>query len=142
MNRPFHLRRNDETPRVEIVPLIDVVFLVLTFFIYAVVLMIPARVLPMRLQALAGGTQGEPLPAVTISIDAAGTVAVDQAPAALDRLAETVRAAVDANPGAVVYIAWEETGTTDRLPLLGEVMDRLSNLGLDIRLVGRPRGGG
>jgi len=139
MAQKLTLRRNDETPRVEIVPLIDVIFLVLTFFIYAMVLMIPAKVLPMRLQALAGGSQGEPAPAVTISIDAEGAIVVDRAIVSLDRLADTVRASVDANPGAIVYIAWAEIGAVDRLGLFGEIMDRLSALGLDIRIVGRPQ---
>ena len=38
------LRRSEHETRVEMMPLIDVVFLLLTFFIYAMVLMVRAEV--------------------------------------------------------------------------------------------------
>jgi len=138
----LRFRRTSEQPRVEIVPLIDVVFLVLTFFIYAMVLMIPAKVLPMRLQALSGGEHGEPAPAVTISITKDGEIAVDREPVPLEGVLDAVRAATEENPDAIIYIAAEEGGEIDRLPIFIEVYGRLMDAGLDIRLVGRPPVGG
>ena len=35
------IRRNDHAARIEMLPLIDVIFLLLTFFIYSMVLMVP-----------------------------------------------------------------------------------------------------
>ena len=135
----LRLRRSrDEGARIEIVPLIDVIFLVLTFFLYAMVLMVPAKVLPMKLAAVAAGERGEVRPAVTISITAAGEIAVDRAAVQLGELVGRVRSAVEANPGAIVFIAYEEGATIDRLPLFTEIYSRLRNEGLDIRLVGRP----
>ena len=47
------LRRTDHDTRVEMMPLIDVGFLLLTFFIYAMVLMVRAEVLPVPLESYA-----------------------------------------------------------------------------------------
>ena len=52
------IRRHDLAPRVEMMPLIDVVFLLLTFFIYSFVMMVRAEVLPVVLTPL--GTGGRP----------------------------------------------------------------------------------
>lgn len=147
---PIRLRRPNEDVRIEVVPLIDVIFLVLTFFIYAMVLMIPARVLPMRLQPLTSGTRGEASPAVTVSITRDGRIAVDRVPTALDDLLATVQAAVGDREDTIVYIAAEETAasgdpvagagdvTIDRLPMFIDLYARLARSGLNIRLVGRP----
>ena len=45
----FTIRRTDHEARVEIMPLIDVIFLLLTFFIYAMVLMVRAALLPVEM---------------------------------------------------------------------------------------------
>lgn len=159
---PIRLRRPNEDVRVEIVPLIDVIFLVLTFFIYAMVLMIPAKVLPMRLQPLTSGLRGQAVPAVTVSITRDGRIAVDRKMSTLETLLEDVQAAVDiagGDPETIVYIATEESdpleneqgpdeepagsqgevlGGVDRLPLFIDLYARLARTGLNIRLVGRP----
>ena len=134
----LRLRRSTDQPRIEIVPLIDVIFLVLTFFIYAMVLMIPAKVLPMRMTELAVGAAGEPLSAVTISITRDGSVYVDRVATTLDNILPAVRRAMAGNPDAIVYIATEERGEIDRLPIFVDLYGRLSNAGLNIRLVGHP----
>ena len=139
---PLRLRRNfGGDARIEMLPLIDVIFLVLTFFIYAMVLMIPAKVLPMRLAEVpASATASRSIPAITISLDAAGNLFVDRQSTTLDDVLATVQAAVANSPDAVVYIAAAEDSQLDRLPLFIEVYGQLSEAGLDIRLVGR-RGG-
>src|SRR5690606_8300025 len=43
------VRRHDLAPRMEMIPLIDVIFLLLTFFIYSLALMVQAQVLPVAL---------------------------------------------------------------------------------------------
>ncbi len=131
-------RPASDPPRIEIIPLIDVIFLVLTFFLYAMVLMVPAKILPMRLAAVEAGERGETRPAVTISITAAGAIAVEREIVELDALVGRVRSAVAEKPGAIVFIAYEDDSTIDRLPLFTEIYSRLRNEGLDIRLVGRP----
>lgn len=136
----LRLRRTMTEPRVEIVPLLDVIFLVLTFFIYAMVLMIPARVMPMRLQAMSGGGPGERVPAVSISIDSQGDIFVDREPTALGDVLGRVLERTGDDPNHIVYIAPAELGSTDRLPVFIKLYEQLSGAGLNLRLVGRPAG--
>ena len=118
-------------------PLIDVIFLLLTFFIYAMVLMVRAEMLPVRMPVFASGEPARPIPAVTISIDRTGALYYDRAPITLDDVPDRVRAARAENPATVIYIATEEEGSVDRLPTFLALYDRLVPTGVDIKLVGR-----
>jgi biopolymer transport protein ExbD len=135
------LRRTDHEARMEIMPLIDVIFLLLTFFIYAMVLVVRAELVPMEMREFASGVAAQPAPAVTISIDSAGVLYVDRQIVAMDDVLPLVLERVEVDPATVVYIAADVQGRSDRLPLFMELYDRLANAGLDIRLVGQPRDG-
>ena len=119
-------------------PLIDVIFLLLTFFIYAMVLMIRAELLPLKMPTFASGQPATPTRAVTISIDHSGALYLNREPIDLDAVPPRLRAAKAEDPDTVVYIAAEQTGTTDRLPIFLDRYDRLAYLGLEIKLVGQP----
>jgi biopolymer transport protein ExbD len=132
------LRRTVHEPRIEMVPLIDVIFLLLTFFVYAMVLMIRADLLPVKMQAFRHGEPGRPNPAAAITIDAAGSLFLNREPIAPDEVADRLRALRAGQPNLIVYVAADEHGRVDRLPAFLDLYDRLSPLGLDLRLVGRP----
>jgi biopolymer transport protein ExbD len=132
------LRRSEHEARIEIMPLIDVIFLLLTFFIYAMVVMIRAELLPVQMQEFASGEPATPAPAVTISIDRTGNLYVDREPVTMETILERLREAKEADPETVIYLAAEEIGDTDRLPTFLALYDRLAFAGLDIKLVGRP----
>jgi biopolymer transport protein ExbD len=134
------LRRSEHEARIEIMPLIDVIFLLLTFFIYAMVLMIRAELLPVQMQEFASGEPATPAPAVTVSIDRAGALYVDREPVAMENVLQRLKDAKEQDPETVIYLAAEEIGDTDRLPTFLSLYDRLANAGLDIKLVGRPPG--
>jgi len=102
------VRRSDHAPRVEMMPLIDVVFLLLTFFIYSMLVMVRAEVFPLRV-----GESPEPGAAArgsitVLAIDADGgltlagrPVTEAELPAALDALA--------ADPAAPpLYVSMDE----------------------------------
>ncbi|MHC4430072.1 MAG: ExbD/TolR family protein [Planctomycetota bacterium] len=142
------LRRPQHEARVEIMPLIDVIFLLLTFFIYAMVLMVRAELLPVKMQAFESGEPATVRPAVAITIDAAGGLYLNREPLALDDVLARLLVEkandpytvvyVAAEEVTVVYVAAEEVGSLDRLPVFLSLYDRLAQAGLDIRLVGRP----
>ena len=132
------LRRTEHEARIEIMPMIDVIFLLLTFFIYAMVLMIRAELLPVQMQQFASGEPATPAPAVTISIDRAGTLYVNRQPVTMDTILDRLKEEQARDPETVIYLAAEEVGDTDRLPTFLALYDRLAFAGLDIRLVGRP----
>ena len=133
------LRRTEHESRIEIMPLIDVIFLLLTFFIYAMVLMVRAEMLPVQMPAFSSGTPARPLPAVTITIDRAGALFFNREPIVLDDLLARLSTAKAENPRTVIYIATEEEGATDRLPVFLELYDRLVRSGMDIKLIGRAK---
>ncbi len=135
---PLSLRRPQHEVRMEMTPLLDVIFLLLTFFIYAMVLMVRAELLPIQMQPLLSGRPAAVTPAVTLTIDRAGAIYYNLAPIDLDDVLPRLREARERDPDTVVYIAADATGETDRLPTFLSLYDRLALAGLDLRLVGSP----
>jgi len=124
----------------EIMPLIDVIFLMLTFFIYALVLMVPIELLPVPLQAFGSGQPATPAPMVTVTIALDGKLFLNREPVAMDAIPERLLEAVQNDPNTKLAIALADgQGEIDRAPILTELWDHLEGLGLDISLVGRPR---
>ncbi len=138
----MRLRRTNHELRVEFTPLIDVIFLLLTFFIYSMILMVRAELLPMELREFRAAEPAKPQPATVISIDLDGLLYLDREPVELDLLLPRIEARREADPATVVYLAVADgTSTIDRAPLLQDIWDRLKNAGLEINLVGRPKEG-
>jgi biopolymer transport protein ExbD len=133
------LRRPQHETRVEIMPLIDVIFLLLTFFIYAMVLMVRAELLPVEMHAFESGEPAKVPPAVAITIDRNGSLFYNREQIAMNTVLERLAAAKAQDPDTVIYIAAEATGTLDRLPTFLSLYDHLAHAGLDIRLVGSPK---
>ncbi|MBK1718704.1 ExbD/TolR family protein [Thiocystis violacea] len=77
--------------RIEIVPMIDIMFFLLVFFIMVTLNMIPASGLDSRLPGSSSAERLEP-PQIVISLDAAGLIRVDQRDLTLGQLAERLRA--------------------------------------------------
>ena len=132
------LRRPHNEPRIEIMPMIDVIFFLLTFFIYAMVLMVRAELLPLQLPAFASGEPATIPPAVTISIDEQGSLFLNREPIRLDEVVGRLRKIKEEDPQTVIFLAAEERGVVDRLPAFLELYDELAFAGLEIKLVGRP----
>ncbi|MFP4145935.1 MAG: ExbD/TolR family protein [Phycisphaeraceae bacterium] len=140
------LSRHDLAPRVELLPMIDVIFLLLTFFIYAMVLMVRAELLPVELVPVAGeGQAAEPKQVVAVTVDAAGRFHLGQEPvsrealrARLDELAER-----ESPPSLFLAVqrAAEGEAKVDRGPLLVELVQIVRQAGIaDFHLVGEPAG--
>jgi len=134
------IRRNNLEPRVEMVPMIDVIFLLLTFFIYSFILTIRTEVLPVSLLPVGTGQKSEPGRVAAITIDGQGGVFLDRQPmpmteldGALDGLAKD-----PARPRLV--IALEAQGRADRGPILVDLIERVRRAGIeDVSVVGPPR---
>jgi len=76
---------------IEMTPMIDVVFLLLTFFIFAVVMMVRADVLDVNLPELAAGHAAERTIPITIVIDETGSLFVNSEPVELASIIEHVQ---------------------------------------------------
>jgi len=119
-------------------PLIDVVFLLLTFFIYAMVLMVRAEIVPTDLHRFVSGETAKVPPAVTVSIDHSGSLFINREPVEMDQIIMRLQAFKTEDPATVIYLAAEEHGTTDRLPIFLDIWEKLKLEGFDIKLVGKP----
>ncbi len=134
------IRRTEHDTRIEMMPLIDVVFLLLTFFIYAMVLMVRVEVLPVPLESYLSGSPAQPRPSISVTIAIDGNLYVNKTIVTIDRVAPTVSQELEANPSAAIYLVVEEgEAMVDRGPLLTGTWDRLRQQGLEIFLVGAPQ---
>lgn len=123
--------------RIEMMPLIDVIFLILTFFVYAMVLMVRVDMLPVPLESYASGESPDPDPAIAVTLRLDGTVFVGQQETGTEGMLEAIESARTDTPETIVYLVLEAgDGTTDRGPLLTSVWDRMHRAGIDIKLVG------
>ena len=134
-------------PRLELMPLLDVVFLLLTFFIYAMAVMVRADALDVQLSPVAGtgGPGGSVEHVLRIEADGAMTyngdaVTADALTAVLDALAEDPSA-----PTLFVALAEDAVGAAggsaavDRAPVLWSLLQQVESAGLTrVSIVGPP----
>ena len=93
-----------KNPRIEMLPLIDVVFLLLVFFIYAMLSMAVHHGLPVVLPDSSTAKIDKKL-VLSVSIKSEGTIYIDKHLVALEDLAETLkdRAGHETNPGVLLF---------------------------------------
>lgn len=121
--------------------MIDVIFNLLVFFIYALVYMVRVDIVPMDLRGVVSGEAATPAPIATISIDLDGSLYLDRERIELERLPERLAERRAAEPRLVVYIALADgEGSVDRAPMLQDLWDRLRPLEMTVHIVGRPAG--
>ncbi|MEM7627011.1 MAG: biopolymer transporter ExbD [Planctomycetota bacterium] len=135
----LRIRRHDHEPRLEMMPLLDVVFLLLCFFIYSFVVMIRADALSVGLAPVTTGTQPGATSIDLLTIDQDGGYAFAGEPlddAALDSLLRDFAA----DPAApTLYVSLAQDGQTDRGPVVWDLLQRVEALGLDnFVIVGPP----
>ncbi len=91
------------SPRIEMLPLIDVVFLLLVVFIYAMLSMAVHKGLPVALPTSSTAQEEESEP-VSITVAADGDIFVDKNPVALADLAAVLQQRAQADPETGVLI--------------------------------------
>ena len=91
-------------PRIEMIPLIDVVFLLLVVFIYAMLSMAVHKGLPVALPT-SSTVQADRQTLLAITVTAAGDIFVDKAPVALAELGAVLqrRAEIDHETGVLLF---------------------------------------
>lgn len=132
----MRLRRNRVPIQLEMTPLIDVVFLLLTFFIFALVLMVRADVLEIRLPRVGSGTPATRAEAVLVSLRADGVVIVNGETVEAERVGDRVRALLEGREGVAVLLSADERAPAG---LLIELADRLVSAGVrEFSIAGTP----
>ena len=121
-------RRDRKRARIEIIPMIDVVFFLLVFFMMASLSMTVYRGMPVNLpRAASGGAPPAESAAVTVSRD--GQAYLDRQPVTRAALGDRLRGMVAANPAVAIVV------TADEAVAHGRVVDVLD----EIRLAGVTR---
>ncbi len=112
--------------RIEMLPLIDIVFLLLVFFIYAMLSMAVHHSLPVRLPE-SSTAKLDKKQLISITVKADGTVFVDQVPVPVEELTDVLRVkAMRTNcPGVLLF-------GDRKLPYqrLFNIMDKIRQAGL------------
>ena len=111
--------------RVEMLPLIDVVFLLLVFFIYAMLIMVRHHSMKIDLPA-AQTARADRVPHITISIDIQNQLHLNNAPVGINELPALIKALRTDTPDAPIFIDG----------------DRASDFGIAIQLLDRLRESG
>lgn len=123
--------------RLELTPLIDVVFLLLTFFVLSPILLVTPTLLELDLPTLEGTTTAAAQPArLTLTISPTGDLALDEL--AIDRAALVTRlaalAAQDPQPRLVIAAAYASPAG-----LAFELLDAAQRAGLtNVAVIGLP----
>lgn len=129
---PPTLRRQTSQPRLELMPLLDVVFLLLTFFAFALLVMVQAEVLDVELPVLEAGrtAQGGDAP-VVVTITADGSIAVDREPVEDESLIEQLEIRRSASPEGSEFALLLEVDVGAPSGRLIELVQTLRQAGFD-----------
>ena len=117
-------------------PLIDVVFLLLTFFVFSLALMIRADVLGVSLPGLSTGERAGTRETITLTVLADGTYAVEGEAVAREQVVQRIEAARRARTDPTLLIA---TDTGAPAGALVWALEQLSAADItEFKIVGRP----
>jgi len=112
----------DLPAQINIVPMIDVIFAILTFFIMSTLFLTRSEGLPVNLPKAATAKQQQVPTKITVTVDEKGQISLNRKPIAIDNLTQQVRTLVGSNSEVLVIInADEKVGYGDVVT----VMDRV-----------------
>jgi len=111
----------DNPPQISIVPMIDVIFALLTFFIISTLSLTRSEGLPVNLPK-AATAQSQSSSQIVVTLNQQGRLTLNRQPAQLGDLQTRIRALMGKNPNAVVVINADERVSHGQVIA---VMDRL-----------------
>ena len=121
----MRLPEDPEPPyQINIVPMIDVIFAILTFFIFSTLTLTHSEGLPVNLPK-AATSQSQPQTQTVVTIDAQGNLALNRQPMTLDVLEAQVRALALTGQQPVVILNADEAVTHGKVI---QVLDRLRSI--------------
>jgi biopolymer transport protein ExbD len=112
----------DIPTQINIVPMIDVIFAILTFFIMSTLFLTRSEGLPVNLPKAAMAQQQASSTPITVTLDQAGTLNLNRKQVSLDDLAQEVRILIGSNSEGLVIINADERVNHGQVVA---VMDRL-----------------
>ena len=119
--------RSQKRARIEIIPLIDIIFFLLATFVMVSLSMVQNQGIPVRLPAAATSQPEERKDAATVSVSATGQLYLDKDEITLDALTARLAQLKAATAELRVFINGDEDA---RLGLAIEVLDAVRKLGI------------
>ncbi|MCG6136338.1 MAG: biopolymer transporter ExbD [Nostoc sp. LLA-1] len=98
----------DIPAQINILPMIDVIFAILTFFIMSTLFLTRSEGLPVNLPSATTATQQQIPTRITITVDEKGAMSVNREPSTVNALAEQLRTLIGSNSEALVIINADE----------------------------------
>lgn len=139
------VRRNQFESRFEMTPLLDVIFLLLTFFIYSLMVMVQAEILPIKLPALSASETKDirVLDIVGIAISKDGQIMLNKQPVSDAVLDEALAKISKMEKKPAVFVAVDHAPSEiDRGPMFIALIDKLRRYGIkDFNIVGQKQSG-
>jgi len=127
----------DMPSQINIVPMIDVIFAILTFFIMSTLFLSRTEGLPVNLPKASSG-QGQPTTQIVVTIDSQGQLFLNQQPSTLEALNGQVQSLVGNRPQVVVIINADQQVSHGRVVLVMDQLRRIPQVKLAIATV-RPQ---
>ncbi|QIR40531.1 biopolymer transporter ExbD [Tolypothrix sp. PCC 7910] len=94
----------DIPAQINIVPMIDVIFAILTFFIMSTLFLTRQEGLPVNLPQAATSQQSQVPTKITVTVESNGEISLNKKPTTVDVLTEQLRALVGSTPETIVVI--------------------------------------
>ena len=114
----------DLPPKINILPMIDVIFAILVFFIVSSLYLTRSEGLPVNLPG-AATAEVQKTKQITVSLDEQGKLTVDSQPTQLDRLQAEVEKLIEAESNTTVIVNADKAIEHGRVV---EVIDRLRQI--------------
>jgi len=122
----------DNIPQINIVPMIDVVFAILTFLIVSSLSLSKSEGLPVNLPK-ASTSQVQDSPAkITVTIDAQGKLMVDKKLVNLDQIESTVRQVIGSNPNSLIVLNADKSVNHGNVVEVMDILRRIKGAKLGI----------
>jgi biopolymer transport protein ExbD len=115
----------ENIPQINIVPMIDVVFAILTFLIVSSLSLSKSEGLPVNLPKASTSQVQDSTAKITVTLDAQGKFMVDKKLVNLDQIESTVRQVMGSNPSALIVLNADKSVNHGNVV---EVMDRLRRI--------------
>lgn len=115
----------DNIAQINIVPMIDVVFAILTFLIISSLSLSKSEGLPVNLPKASTSQAQEAPSKITITIDESGKLMVDKKPVNLDQIEGAVRQVMGSNQTSLIILNADKSVNHGNVV---EVMDRLRRI--------------
>lgn len=129
----FGKARTKRKPRIEIIPMVDVMFLLLVFYILSTIAMTTERGIPVALPSAESG-ESTRVDETTVTINGQGEVFLNQEPVELSRLGEALEAKAASLPGGLEHLRESYVVLNIDLSVphrsVVSVMDQLRQLGV------------